>query len=79
MEKTLLQLAKESKGRTPRNVPVSNEEIELAVAFLNKEVSWGQLELVYKSFKKTSINYGRIATALRVGVESGKVKVKYIP
>ena len=69
---TLLQKAKEVKGGRNKFPKVSDEEIEIAVAWMKSEITFTQLKGVIN--KKGSNLYNFLATRLKEAHRRGKIK-----
>jgi hypothetical protein len=72
---TLLERAKEHP--TPdRHRPVSEEEIELALAWLKDEITFTQVSRVLLSEKRTKTNaYGRLCVILQEAYQKDRIAV----
>lgn len=75
-KKTLLEIAKDGKAEK-RKTKFSDQEIELALAFLNNELGTVQ---VLRALQKTKTNstsaYCFITTCLRYAISTGKIKIQ---
>ena len=75
MEKTLLEIAKETKGSV-RNLMVTQEEIDLANSWMKEEITTGQVSIALNGKGSRSGNsLYRIAVILRYAYAKGKIKL----
>lgn len=74
IKKTLLERVKEVKGRKIKSYFVDDETIEVVIAYLNDEVTSGQIEKIL-DWPKNSTRY-RVCTIIKKAIVSGKVSVK---
>lgn len=77
-KKTLLEIAKETGTRKIR-IKFSDQEIELALAYINGEVGIVQAMKALQEFremKTTSPAYVVIANCLRYAISTGKIKIQ---
>lgn len=77
MKKTLLQIAKEVKLVRINREKITREEAEVAVAYLNQEITAKQVLVVLKIVTKSQVT-PLIATIIRTSVAQGLVSVKML-
>jgi hypothetical protein len=73
---TLLEEVKKIKVKSQSHDKITDEEIELAVAFANNEVSFAQIRRVIK--KQHSHIAFRMMSAIKKGVEDEKIVVTHV-
>lgn len=76
MNKTLLDIAKESQ-KTVRGQHQGDKDIELAIAWINGDISIGQAALAWGGKASNNVYYIRIALAIRKAVEKGLVRTTH--
>ena len=75
MSKTLLELAKSSGENAAQNKPVSEEEVDLALAWMKNEITMYQVSTAYGKTQSGNILY-RIAIVLRQAYALKRIIVK---
>lgn len=73
-EKSLLEIAKEIKPGRRNRLDPSNEEIELAIAYFNGEVSWGQVRHAMKDVSNATNRMYRMSASIKHGIGNGKIE-----
>ena len=76
MSKTLLELAKSSGENAAQNKPVSEEEIDLALAWMKNEITMYQVSTAYGKIHKSGNVLYRVALVLRQAYALGRITVK---
>ncbi|HEA46436.1 MAG TPA: hypothetical protein ENH99_01505 [Candidatus Pacearchaeota archaeon] len=77
MNKTLLEKAKDVPiDKKQSRLPVTDEEIDLAIAFLEGEITHRQATQVIFGETKGKSFYFKIGSIIRKGVVQGKIKIE---
>ena len=77
MKITLLEKAKKIPCNYLQRGDASYEETEVVIAFVKKELNWGQLIKTVPNIFGKSTNYGRIVKIIRDGIEKGWVNIAF--
>lgn len=73
-KESLLNRAKKIPGTRSRNYGFGKEQVELAVAYYNDEITYKQVKTIMEL--KGSNVYNFLATVLKYGIQNGLVEVK---
>ena len=72
---TLIEDAKKSAHRQSNHRPVTTEELELAVAFFNDEISARQVGIALHVEGSTHICMYHVGRFIRAGIHDGRVRL----